>query len=330
MLRVCVIGLGPIGNRHADIYVENPLSELVGVCDIDETRANATAQRLGVTAFYNVQKMLEDRKPDVVSVATGGYEYSSDHYAPTMQALEAGCHVLGEKPISNNILHGEEMVAKAKEMGVCYGIDFNHRFTPAARLAKKWVNEGRLGHLLFINMSMWIMNPAESSPYYHLKALHPHTIDVMRYFCGDIEAVQCFATKAPGRKIWSTAQFNMRFKNGVVGSLTGSYDIARGHPMERCEVGGTGGRFVLEDMWHELTLYPAGNLEKTVYTDPAFGGFGDFIDTFRDRIGTFLREVNDGIAPEDIDGSGEDGLAAQKVIAAAIESLDTETVVYVK
>ncbi|MCY4351517.1 MAG: Gfo/Idh/MocA family oxidoreductase, partial [Gemmatimonadetes bacterium] len=69
MLRVCVIGLGPIGNRHADIYVENPLSELVGVCDIDETRANATAQLLGVTAFYNVQKMLEDRKPDVVSVA---------------------------------------------------------------------------------------------------------------------------------------------------------------------------------------------------------------------------------------------------------------------
>ena len=330
MLRVCVIGLGPIGNRHADIYVENPLSDLVGVCDIDETRANATAQRLGVTAFYNVQKMLEERKPDVVSVATGGYEYSSDHYAPTIQALEAGCHVLGEKPISNNIAHGEEMVAKAKEMGVCYGIDLNHRFTPAARLAKKWVDEGRLGHLLFVNMAMWIMNPAESSPYYHLKALHPHTIDVMRYFCGDIEAVHCFATKAPGRKIWSTAQFNMRFKNGVVGSLTGSYDIARGHPMERCEVAGTGGRFVLDDMWHELTLYPAGNLEKTVYTDPAFGGFGDFIDTFRDRIGTFLRQVGDGVAPEDIDGSGEEGLAAQKVIAAAIESLDTETVVYVK
>ena len=330
MLRVCVIGLGPIGNRHADIYVENERAELIGVCDIDETRADATADRLGVPGFYNVPKMLDACRPDVVSVATGGYEYSSDHYAPTMQALAAGCHVLGEKPISNDIAHGEEMVAKAKEMGVCYGIDLNHRFTPAARLAKKWVDEGRLGHLLFVNMAMWIMNPAESSPYYHLKALHPHTIDVMRYFCGDVEAVHCFATKAPGRAIWSTAQFNMRFANGVVGSLTGSYDIERGHPMERCEVAGTGGRFVLEDMWHELTLYPAGDLEKTVYTDPAFGGFGDFIDTFRDRIDTFLREVGDGIAPEAIDGSGEDGLAAQKVIAAAIESLDTETVVYVK
>ena len=330
MLRTCVIGLGPIGNRHADIYVENERAELIGVCDIDETRANVAADRLGITAFYNVQKMLDECRPDVVSVATGGYEYSSDHYAPTMQALEAGCHVLGEKPISNSIAHGEEMVAKGKEMGVCYGIDLNHRFTPAARLAKKWVDEGRLGHLLFVNMAMWIMNPAESSPYYHLKALHPHTIDVMRYFCGDVEAVHCFATKAPARAIWSTAQFNMRFTNGVVGSLTGSYDIERGHPMERCEVAGTGGRFVLEDMWHELTLYPAGELEKTVYTDPAFGGFGDFIDTFRDRIDTFLREVGDGVAPEDIDGSAEDALAAQKVIAAAIESLDAETVVYVK
>ncbi len=330
MLRVCVIGMGPIGNLHADMYVENEQAELVGICDIDETRANHAAKRLNVPAFYNAPKMLEALKPDIVSVATGGYEYGSDHYIPTMQALEAGCHVLGEKPISNDIKQAEDMVAKAREKGVCYGIDLNHRFTPAARLAKKWVQEGCLGHLLFVNMAMWIMNPAESSPYYHLKALHPHTIDVMRYFCGDIEAVQCFALKAPGRKIWSTAQFNMRFKNGVVGSLTGSYDIQRGHPMERCEVAGTGGRFVLDDMWRELTFYPAGNLEKTVYTNPVFGGFRDFTDTFRDRIGTFVKQVFEGVHPDQIDGSGAEGLAAQKVIAAAIESLDNETVVYVK
>jgi predicted dehydrogenase len=329
MKRVCVIGLGPIGNIHSDVYAADELAELVGVCDIDEDRANAAAERLGVTAFYNVQTMLRELSPDICSVATGGYEYASDHYEPVMLALEAGCHVLCEKPISNEIPRAEEMVARAREKGLCFGVDLNHRFTPAARLARKWVDEGRLGHLLFINMSMWIKNPNESSPYFQLKALHPHTVDVMRYFCGDIEAVQCFATKAPGRDIWSTAQFNMRFKNGVVGSLTGSYDIERGHPMERCEVAGTGGRFVLEDMWRELTLYPAGNLEKTVYTDPAFGGFGDFGDTFVDRIHTFVQQITDGVSPEDIDGSGEDGLAAQKVLAAAIESLENETVVHI-
>ncbi|MBI1773556.1 MAG: Gfo/Idh/MocA family oxidoreductase, partial [Burkholderiales bacterium] len=261
MLRVAVIGMGPIGNRHADMYKQDALAELVGVCDRVHERADAAAQRLGVPAFYDVQTMLKTLSPDLCSITTSGHENGSDHYTPTIQAIEFGCHVLGEKPISNEVEEAEEMVTKARQKGVCYGVNMNHRFTVAARLAKKWVNEGRLGHLLFVNMSMWIMNPAESSPYYHIKSLHPHTVDVMRYFCGDIEAVQCFATKAPGRAIWSTAQFNFRFKNGVVGHLTGSYDIQRGHPMERGEVAGTGGRFVLEDMWRELTLYPAGNLE---------------------------------------------------------------------
>jgi len=312
------------------MYMEHPQAELVGVCDLIKERADTAAERLGVPAFYDVPQMLSALSPDICSVATGGEEYASDHYLPTMQALEAGCHVLGEKPISNLIPPAEEMVAKAKEKGVCYGINMNHRFNPAHRLAKQWVEEGRLGHLLFVNMSMWIMNPRESSPYFQLKALHPHTVDIMRYFCGDIEAVQCFATKAPGRAIWSTAQFNMRFTNGVVGSLTGSYDIARGHPMERCEVAGTGGRFVIDDMFREVTLYPAGSLEKTVYTNPAlFGGMRDFEDTFRARIGRFVEQVDEGVAPEDIDGSGADGLAAQKVLAAAIESLENETVVYV-
>ncbi len=329
-LRTAVIGMGPIGNRHADMYRDDALAELVAVCDRDKTRADAAAARLGVPAFYSVAEMLNALAPDVVSVTTSGYENGSDHYEPTMQALDFGCNVLGEKPISNEIEAAGEMVAKAQEKGVYYGVNLNHRFTPAARLAKSWVEAGRLGHLLFVNMSMWIMNPAESSPYFHIKSLHPHTVDVMRYFCGDVEAVQCFASKAPGRAIWSTAQFNFRFKNGVVGHLTGSYDIERGHPMERCEVAGTGGRFVLEDMWRELTLYPAGNLEKTVYSDPSFGGFHNFDNTFRDRIHTFLQQITDGVPPDGIDAPAADALAAQKVLAAAIESLENETVVYIR
>jgi predicted dehydrogenase len=322
--------MGPIGNRHSRIYKENPLAELVGVCDILHDRADGAGKAFGVPAFYDASKMLAALKPELVSVTTGGYEYGSDHYAPTMQALEAGCHVLCEKPICNEIAKAEEMVATAREKGLCLGVDLNHRFTPAAKLAKRWVDEGRLGHLLFINMSMWIKNPNESSPYFQIKALHPHTVDVMRYFCGDIEAVQCFVTKAPGRKIWSTAHFSMKFTNGVVGGLTGSYDIERGHPMERCEVAGTGGRFVVEDMWREATLYPAGNPEKTVYTNPVFGGMRDFEDTFRNRIGAFLEQVSQHVPPDQIDGNGAAGLAAQKVLAAAIESLETETVVHVK
>lgn len=322
--------MGPIGNRHADVYKADDLSELVGVCDIIRERADAAAHRLGVPAFYDAQQMLDQLRPDVVSIATGGYEYGSDHYEPTMQALEAGCHVLGEKPISNDIAEAEEMVRTAKQRRLCYGINLNHRFTPAAWTAKRWVDEGRIGTVLFANMALWIGNPAESSPYFHLKALHPHSIDILRYYCGDIASVHCFATKGPGRKIWSTAHMSFEFASGAVGGLTGSYDIARGHPMERCEVAGTRGRFVLEDMWREVTLYPVDSWDKTVYTNPIFGGMRDFGDTFINRIHKFLEQVSVGASPEEIDGSGEAGLEAQRVIQAAIESLETRSVVEVR
>lgn len=328
MLRVCVIGLGPIGNLHADIYKTDALAELVGVCDIDTERARKTGERLNVPWFTDVAWMLSRLTPDVCSVATGGYEYSSDHAAPTLQALRAGCHVLCEKPISNEIAPAAEMVRTAAEMNRCFGIDFNHRFTAAARIAKRWMEEGRLGDLLFVNVALWIGRPeALDSPFFHLKALNPHSIDLIRHFCGDIDEVQCFAMKAPGRNIWSTASFNFKLTNGMVGHLTSSYDIERGHPMERCEVAGLRGRFVLEDMWREATLYPAGDSTKSVYTNPVFGGYRDFNDTFRERLHCFLKQVTEGAKPAEIDGSGADGLAAQTVIAASIESLNTGKVI---
>ncbi len=324
MLRVCVIGMGPIGNLHADIYKGDALAELVGVCDIIEDRAKAAGERLGVPWFQDAEAMLSELTPDVCSVTTGGFEYSSDHYEPTLRALEEGCHVLCEKPICNDIGKAAEMVRVARDKARCFGIDFNHRFTPAARAARRWLDDGRLGDLLFANMALWIGRPGDfDSPYYHIKALNPHSIDMLRYYCGDIARVQCFATKAPGRNFWSTASFNMQFENGMVGHLTSSYDVGRGHPMERCEVAGVDGRFVVEDMWREATLYPAGDLVKSVYTNPIFGGYRDFHDTFRDRLHCFLQQVTGGVPPAEIDGSGADGLAAQKVIQAGIESLET-------
>lgn len=328
MLRVCVIGLGPIGNLHSDIYKADPLAELVGVCDRIEDRAKSAGERLGVPWFTDAGEMLKAIAPDLCSVATGGFEYSSDHYEATIQALEAGCHVLCEKPICNEIDKAAEMVRVARERNRCFGIDFNHRFTPAARLAKSWLDEGRLGDLLFVNMALWIgKNGSFDSPYFHLKALNPHSIDMVRHFCGDITAVHCFAMQAPGQSIWSTASFNFRFANGMVGHLTSSYDIGRGHPMERCEVAGVDGRFIVDDMWREATLYPAGDLVKSVYSNPVFGGYRDFNDTFAERIHCFVKQVSEGASPDEIDGSGADGLAAQKVIAAAIESLDGGRVV---
>ena len=57
------------------------------------------------------------------------------------------------------------------------------------------------------------------------------------------------------------------------------------------------GRLVIDDMWREATLYPAGEPVKAVYTNPVFGGYRDFDDTFRERLSCFVRQVADGVDP---------------------------------
>lgn len=322
-LRVVVVGLGHIGRLHSRIYQGDPLCELVGVCDRLPDRAEAGAAEFGVPSWLNAQAMLDELKPDLVSVATGGFEYSSDHYEPVMQAFAAGAHVLCEKPISNDLAQAREMVAAGEAAGRCFGMDFNHRFTPAAYAARQWLDEGLLGELIFCNMCLWIGRGGDfETPNYHLKALNPHSVNLMQWFCGPIEAVQCFAKKAAGRNIWSTASINVEFRSGVVGHLTSSYDIARAHGVERCEVAGVGARMIVEDMWRSATLFPARDMVQRTYMNPVFGGVRDFDDTFRERLHRFLQQLTDGVAPEAIDGSGADGLAAQQVIEAAILSLD--------
>jgi predicted dehydrogenase len=324
MLKVAVIGLGGIGNTHARFYNENPEAELVAVCDINRERADKASQAHKVKAYYSVEELLQNAEFDAVSVCTAGVENGGDHYLPTMQVLEAGKHTLTEKPISNDIEHAREMVKKAKEKGVKFGINLNHRFTPAAERLKKFQTDGELGEVLFINMALWINNPNESSPWFHIKALHAHSIDVMRYFGGDIARVQCFMHKGPGRTIWSNLSMNVQFASGAVGHLTGSYDASMHHPIERCEVGGSKGRGIIENVYERLEFLPRESKEKTVIENGIFGGMGSFSDTFKNRINKFIEQINNG--DDVLVASGEEGLAAQEVIEAAIRSHENGTV----
>jgi UDP-N-acetylglucosamine 3-dehydrogenase len=320
VLKVAVIGMGGIGNTHAPVYQQDPLAELVAVCDIIKERADKAAERYGVPAFYSVEDLLRNVELDAVSVTTAGTENGGDHYEPTMQCLEAGLNVLGEKPISNDIHKARAMVAKAREKGVYYGINLNHRFVPPAAKAKQWIDEGKLGHLLLINMTMWIGNPNETSPWFHIRALHPHSLDIMRFFCGDVKRVHAFFNQAPGRICYSNVQVNLEFENGVVGHLTGSYDTNPRHNLERCEVMGTEGRFVLDNLYEELTLYPRRSDELTVIRNSIMGGLSGFSATFTNRIHRWLEQIHAEVDPDEIEASGKEGLAVQEIIEAAIRS----------
>ena len=324
-LKVAVVGLGGIGTRHADIYAADERCEVVTVCDAFIEKADAAGQRYGCRAFTSVDEMIDNVEIDIASVCTAGVENGGDHYEPTMALLGADIPVLGEKPISNEIPKAREMVALAKEKGLRYGINLNHRFTPAAVKAKEWVDVGRLGELNIVNMTMWINNPNESSPYFHMRALHPHSIDVMRYFCGDVKRVQAFFKKGEGRKIWSNVQVNMQFENGVIGHLTGSYDAGGSYGLERLEVVGSEARFVLLEACEHLEFYPRRSQQVETYA--YLGDMMSFGETFESRITRWIDQNIEGADPDEIDGSGEDALKAQLIIEAAIESWESGQVV---
>lgn len=325
-LKVGIVGVGNIGSIHAQVYKENPYVEIVAVCDIIKEKADAAAEKFGGKAFYSVKEMLASGiQLDACSMATKGEENGSDHFVPTMELLEAGIPVLGEKPISNNIEEAKQMVELARSKRIPYAINLNHRFTPAAVRAKEWVAEGRLGKLHMINMRMWINNPVETSPWFHLRALHPHSFDVIRYFAGDIKKVASFMMKGEGRKIWSNTQVLLYFENGMIGNLVGSYDAGASFGLECCEVVGSKGRFVLEDACEHLTFYPRNSIETETYS--YLGGMRSFSETFKSRINSWIDQLLAGAAYDEIDGSGEDALKAQLVIEAAIKSWETNSII---
>jgi len=325
-LRIGIVGMGGIGNRHAQCYANNKWTKVVAVCDIIKERADRAAERWSAKPFYSVKEMLAGGiKLDACSMCTAGKENGGDHYKPTMELLGARLAVLGEKPISNEIPKARRMVELAKRKRLPYAIDLNHRFTPAAVRAKRWLDAGRLGELNIVNMTMWINNPNESSPHFHMRALHPHSIDVMRYFCGDVAKVQAFFKKGPGRAIWSNVQVNLLFANGIIGHLTGSYDAGGSYGLETCELVGSRGRLVINEACEVLSFHPRANNQVERFEH--LGGMQSFGDTFQSRIDKWIDDLRRKTSPGKVDGKAEDALKAQLIIEAAIKSWDTGKVV---
>ncbi len=324
-LRVAVIGTGNIGKRHAQVYQASPLAELVAICDLDHTRADAAATQFGVPASYRVSDMLESHRPDLVSVATAGFENGSDHYEPVMEALKHGVAVLCEKPLSNDLQQVRDMVSLAREKNLCLAVDLNHRFSPATELARTRLQQGDIGEVLFINMNLWIRNPNESSPWFHLRALHSHSIDVMRCFGGNVSRVQAFLHKGPGRATWSNCSINMQFESGALGHLCGSYDMSMNHSIERTEIGGNAGRMIIDNACVDLHYYPHDSREEVIVRN--VGGMASFGDTMPYRINSLLKQLSLGTAPAGIEGSGAEALAAQEVVEATIVSWENGAVV---
>jgi predicted dehydrogenase len=338
-LKIGLVGMGGIGNAHATSYKNDPLAELVAVCDVRPERADAAAAKYGVVAHYTLEEMLANHEIDVVDVTTSGYENGSWHYEPTMKALEAGKHVLCEKPLSNDIEECRAMVRYAARRKLYLGCNLNHYFTETARLAKQYMDEDKIGETIYALFKTGFDGgeftyggkgtARFNQAYGHMKAFLTHPFSVMRHFCGDITHIQSFSTKPGFRKnkgdlLLSVNSVHVKFANDTVGYLLSQ----RGDAMWGLggwwsfEVAGSRGTFCIENCVEKLTYWgaptSAGKPEPVVVNT----GITNFDQTFPDRIHAFLEDVTNGVPPEKLRASGRDALATMEYIFAVIESYE--------
>lgn len=216
-LRVAVIGVGAMGRNHARVYWEMPDVELVGVADAAPEVAAATARRYGTRAYADYQQLLDEQKPDAVTVAVPTF----DHLAVALQVIERGIHLLIEKPISFTVDEGRRIIAAAEQAGVRLMIGHIERFNPAVIALKTHLAAGELGRVFQIDARRQGPFPARVRDVGVVIDLAVHDLDVMRYVSG-AEIVRVYAETE--RRIHSTHEDLLtglvRLEDNTVGTLT--------------------------------------------------------------------------------------------------------------
>lgn len=149
-LRVAIIGAGQVADKvHASYYCTRADLELVAVCDSRLSQAQMLAEKYGNAQVWDdPQAMLEQVKPDVVSICSP----NRFHYEHTMMALNAGCHVMCEKPPAMTPEEAEEMCRTARRMGKVLAYDFHHRFALDTQMLREQVTAGVLGEIYVTNV----------------------------------------------------------------------------------------------------------------------------------------------------------------------------------
>jgi predicted dehydrogenase len=147
-LRTAVVGGGTVSGKHLAALADNPRTELVAICDIDEDTAREVAADWGIDAYTDVEALLDDADLDWLHVCTP----VQSHLSIAKLAIEAGVPVQIEKPITETVDEFEELAAHSERHGVPVSEVHNHNFVPAMREAVAMKRGGELGDLKGVNV----------------------------------------------------------------------------------------------------------------------------------------------------------------------------------
>ena len=307
MIKVGVIGAGSMGRHHVRVYSGLSDCTLVGVSDPDPAKQEL-AEKHGA-GFYPDYRALLEQGLDLITIAAP----TSHHFDIACDALDAGCHLLIEKPVTDDVHSASELLSRAQSAGRMVAVGHIERFNPAVMELRQIIESGELGEVLTINN-------LRVGPYHGrildtgiVLDLGTHDVDLISYLFGQ-RADSVFATAQ--QRIHNHedhAVLQLAFPGGHTGIIETSW-LAPYRARSIFIVGTQ--HFALCDLMNKIILVyednpEGGNLLAGLREVPS----GDALEN---ELYSVVRNVIDGTRPL---STAEDSIYALRVCEAALSSI---------
>ena len=334
-VRIGVIGLGIMGEQYARVYQAHPLSTVTAICNRRRERLDEVGDKYGVNARYtDYTEMLAKAAIDAVCVATPDFA----HYEPVKAAIEAGRHILCEKPFTTDLREADELLALlGSKPGLKLQVAFNHRWLASYYHGFAQIRGGAIGRPLAgyarKNDTIWVSTEminwaGQSTPIHFLGA---HDIDLMRWFFGSEPVeVHAYGAKealvARGIDTYDLIQAQVKFAAGAFATIESAWIYPNSFPSivdSFVEVVGSSGhlhfdrkRESIEMSTEKQFTYP-----KVFLTSEVFGKLrGAFVECLSDFLDAIINDTEPKV-------TAFDGRQVTAVLAAVTRSLESgETV----
>ena len=336
-VKIGVIGLGIMGEQYTRIYAAHPLAEVTAICTRGLGRLDEIGDKYGVKNRYtNYEDLLADKSVDAVCVATPDFA----HYEPVKAALEAGKHILCEKPFTTELSEADELLrASRNRPQQKLQVAFNHRWLSSYYHGFASIRRGDIGSPVAgyarKNDTIWVATEminwaAKTTP---IQFLGAHDIDLMRWFFGT-EPVEVHAYGAKGvlqeRGIdtYDLVQAQVKFDGGAFATIESAWIYPNVFPTivdSFVEVVGSSGhihfdrkRESIEMSTEKQFTYP-----KLFLTAEIFGKLrGAFVECLSDFLDAILTDTEPKVTVFD----GRQVTAVLDAVSRSLKSGQTEKV----
>lgn len=344
-VKVGIIGTGNISKEHINAYLKNPEVELYAFCDIDPIRLKFMGEKYGITRLYtDMNEMLAIDELDAVSVTT----WNSQHAPCAIAALNAGKHVLCEKPMSIKNEDAVAMKDAAEKARKVLMLGFVCRHEKGTKILKQYIDNGDFGNVYF-SKAVFLRRDGNPGGWFGDKArsgggpiidLGVHFIDLIRYLAGNPKPISVYAmtfselnhqkgligkpkylsSSARPTDVCDVEELGIayiRFDNGLVISLETSYAL---NVKKDCYEVLMCGTKAGASLYPQLEIYSNTNgfMSNLSFETPT----GDDPEEFSNEINHFIDCVKgraECIAP------AEDGVQIMRILNAIYESAKTHT-----